>query len=316
MTIRTFRNSDPPHLVRLWNQQPPTIGRLQPLTVRALDDTALAKLYFEPRGLLVAEHDERAVGYIHAGFAPTADGAQLDRSRGCISALVVAPTSNADETARQLLAAAEEYLRRAGAKSVCAGAPGPVDPFYLGIDGGSRGEGAPTDDPRLIPWFVAAGFAEAGSRTIWRRSLSGYRPPVERALSNWLRTTQVERTAELGARSWYDAGTLAQRERWSFRLTSRSSPARQGRIEWWDMQPLADARGERMAGWSELTLDAAAWTDGLAKFLISDSLRRLREAGCTLAEAQVGDDLPPFAAMLNALGFESVAEKRLLSKEL
>ena len=316
MTIRTFRNSDPPHLVRLWNRQPPTVGRTAPLSVRALDDTALAKLYFEPRGLFVAEIDQRAVGFVHAGFAPASNGTQLDRARGCISALVVEPNDDADRIASRLLSAAEEYLRSAGSTSICAGAPGAVDPFYLGLDGGSRGEGVPTDDPHLAPWFLAAGFAETARRSIFQRSLSTYRPPAERVLMQWQRKTQVERTVELGARSWYDAGTLAQRERWSFRLTSTSAPARKGRIEWWDMQPLADARRERMAGWSELTVDAAAWTDGLAKFLVTDSLRRLREAGSTLAEAQVGADQPQFAALLNSLGFKVVAEKRLLSKSL
>jgi len=316
MAIRTFRNSDPPRLARLWNAQSAPASRAPEISARLLDETVLAKLYFDPRGLFVAERDGHVAGFAHAGFGPNAEGSALDKTRGCLSALVIEPRPDEREMAAELVAAALDYLRTQGAETAVAGGPGPVDPFYLGLYGGSASDGLPADDERATNWLVEAGFQESARRAVLQLKLATYRPPVERAMTGWQRSSLVERSLDLASRSWFDAATLGQQERWIFRLTQRPPASRKGRVEWWGIQPLADRKNERMAGWLGSTLDSAAWTDGLAKFLIADSLRRLKESGCVIAEAQVGDDEPAVRAIFDSLGFKVVTEKRVLMRRL
>ena len=45
----------------------------------------LSKPYFEPEGLIVAEQDEKLLGFVHAGFAPSPDWMDLDLEDGVIS---------------------------------------------------------------------------------------------------------------------------------------------------------------------------------------------------------------------------------------
>jgi hypothetical protein len=43
---------------------------VRPLRVHELDDRAFGLVYFDRAGLIVAERDERIVGYAHSGFGP------------------------------------------------------------------------------------------------------------------------------------------------------------------------------------------------------------------------------------------------------
>ena len=66
--FRRFRNTDPPALARLWNQAIPRTGSAHPLRVHELDTHAFGRVNFDAEGLIVAEREERIVGFVHAGF--------------------------------------------------------------------------------------------------------------------------------------------------------------------------------------------------------------------------------------------------------
>ncbi|MCE9556060.1 MAG: GNAT family N-acetyltransferase, partial [Planctomycetes bacterium] len=58
ITYRPFRNSDPPHLARIWRRQPPLRGRAPAMSAARFDELVLAKPYFDPQGLIIAENDD------------------------------------------------------------------------------------------------------------------------------------------------------------------------------------------------------------------------------------------------------------------
>ena len=126
----------------------------------------------------------------------------------------------------------------------------------------------------------------------------------------------IDRRSDLAADSWWDACSLAQRERLQFRLAARPPAPRKADVLVWDVQPLADASGQRMAGLIGWNCDEQAWTDGLMRYLLADTLRRLLENGVTLVEAQVGSEDRALDELLHALGFQPVTEKILLVKDL
>ena len=318
--FRTFRNSDPPRLATVWNSQPPLATRLSRVHARMLDETVLARLYFDPAGLWLAEEDGRAVGFAHAGFGPAAGGERLATEIGCVSALVVEPRADAEPIAAELLRRAEEYLSRRGAREAFAGGPGPVDPFYGGLYGGCRCEGVPTEDASAVDRFRAAGYAERERRVVYRRDLEGYRAPCDRLHSQWQRQVPADRPIEchagLAADSWWDASTLGPQRRCRYRLTVRSPAARDAELVCSDLQPLADATGRRLSGLLHWNCDERAWSDGMFRFLLAETLRQLADDGIEWFEAQTGPADHELRGLLEKLGFQSITEKIVLTKRL
>lgn len=71
--FRSFRNTDPPALCEIWRSQPPRRGLVSSLSPMLLDRYVLSKPYFDREGLIVAEDDDRPIGFAHAGFGPEID---------------------------------------------------------------------------------------------------------------------------------------------------------------------------------------------------------------------------------------------------
>ena len=67
---RTFRNTDPPALVDLWNDSFTGRGAAYLRGTVLLEYFSFAKPYFDPQGLIIASADNHVVGFVHAGFGP------------------------------------------------------------------------------------------------------------------------------------------------------------------------------------------------------------------------------------------------------
>ena len=120
--FRPFRNSDPPALVKLWNQAVPESGAVRPLRVHELDTHALGTVNFDAAGLIVAEKDGRIVGFVHAGFGPdlpveSTQPFELCHELGTIAMLVVEPELDDPDLVSGLIDAAEALSPRAGSQS-------------------------------------------------------------------------------------------------------------------------------------------------------------------------------------------------------
>ena len=71
-------------------------------------------------GFLVATRGDIPVGFAHAAFGPSDDFESISNENGIVSMIMVNPIEDADETARELLLAAENYLIEGGAKRIHA----------------------------------------------------------------------------------------------------------------------------------------------------------------------------------------------------
>ena len=152
--FRSFRNSDPPALVRLWNQAIPESWAVRPLRVHELDAHALGTVNFEAAGLIVAEQDGRIVGFVHAGFGPdlpveSTQPFQLSHELGTIAMLVVEPNLDDPELVSGLIAAAERYLRARGAKGSVRRRLVSPESVLLGTLRRQRGIGRPVGAPAV-----------------------------------------------------------------------------------------------------------------------------------------------------------------------
>ena len=152
---RTFRNTDPPHLVAVWNEAFPQRGAPRLATSTLLERYVLGKSLFDPQGLIVAEDNGVRVGFVHAAMSLNPFN---PRPVGVTSLLAVRPSHRKQGIGAELLKRGEAYLSQCGAEVFVAGGHWPNNPFYMGLYGGSESPGFLCSDALAEPFFLKHGY--------------------------------------------------------------------------------------------------------------------------------------------------------------
>lgn len=317
--FRPFRNSDPPHLARIWNRQPPQRGLAQPVTPEILESLVFSRLLFDPQGLLVAEHDGTPVGFVHAGFGPEEDQRQLSTEMGVTCMLMIDPTHDdavvdGMNLAAGLLAHSEAYLRDRGSTLFYGGGIRPLDPFYRGLYGGSEMPGVLASDTRLLSVFQENGYETIDSVRVYHLELSTARAPFDRRQLQVRRATRITTDYEPRLTSWWDIATTGDVERTRFELADKQGGPRIGAVTFWNLEPLASCWGIRAAGLVDLSVDETRRRGGLATSLLSEAFRRLQDENITLVEVQTMDSNRAAIALYEKLGFQQVDTGHVLRR--
>jgi ribosomal protein S18 acetylase RimI-like enzyme len=283
---RPFRNTDPPHLAEIWRLQPPLRALMQPVSVAILDRLILSKPYFDRQGFIVAVEDDRPVGFAHAAFGPNADGSDLSSERGVTCMVMVAPHGQHDEIARELLVQCEDYLVRRGAKWLYGGCIEPLNPFYLGLYGGSELPGVLASHASLLGLFQQGGYREAERTVIMHRETIGYRPVIDRVQMQVRKRFKLELVPDPPTATWWEACTIGMTERIRFQLVPKDGGPAAAVATFWDIEPLASSWGVRAMGLMRMATASDKRRQGLATFLLGECLRELQQQGVTRIELQ------------------------------
>lgn len=313
---RPFRNTDPPQLAEIWRAQPPLRGLMQPLSVSIFDRLVLSKPYFDRAGLIVATDDDRPVGFAHAGFGPTADEKDISTQRGVTCMLMVAPHAQHDDIARELLTQSEDYLIRRGAKVLYGGCIEPLNPYYLGLYGGSELPGVLATHTQLLELFRSAGYREAERTVIMHRQTAGFRPVVDRQQMQVRKNYRVDTTPDPPAETWWEACTIGQTERIRFELVPKTGGLPVAVATFWDIEPLASSWGVRAMGLMRMATLEATRRQGLATFLLGESLRQLQSQGIMQIELQCMQHNSAAVKLYTKHGFREVDQGVVLVKDV
>lgn len=274
----------------------------------------LSKCYFDRFGLILALDGEKPVGFVHAGFGARDDMATLGGELGATCLILTMPSTTQDQVAAELLAQSEEYLRRRGVRELFGGAVHPVNPFYLGLYGGSEQPGILASDAAMCELYRSAGYQEERRIVVLERSLAGYRPTVDRRQMQLRRKYHVETVTDLPAAHWWDACLWGETERTRFSLCERDGGAALGYVTAWDMQPLAGSWGVRAAGLMQLEISTPTRRQGLAMFLLGEALRQLVAQGVTLVEAHIRQENRAALNLFSKLGFQEIDQGIVFKK--
>ncbi len=316
MTVyRPFRNTDPPGIVELWCNHAPQRSLVEPMTVSLLDQRVLSKTYFDRHGFIVAESDGCLAGFVHAGFGCNEDESDLGTQVGATHMLMVAPHEGRDEIARQLLTRSEHYLTSGGARTLLAGSVYPANAFYLGLYGGSPSPGLMESDAETVGLFRNSGYEEVERHCVMQRSLTGFRPIVNRQQMQIRRQYRVESDFDPRPKTWWEACTIGQMDRVRYRLVSRRDGGDCGSVIFWDMQRVSGSWGVNTMGLMNLEIVPDLRRQGLATYLVGEALRSMHESGTSLAEAQMDGTNRAAVALFQQLGFQNVDTGLVLRKQ-
>lgn len=312
---RCFLNDDPPRLAEVWRGCATRPGLAQPITASTFDLLVLAKPYFDREGLILALDDKRPVGFVHAGFGPNDDESGLSTELGTTVLLLTVAHPEEPAIAAELLARSEDYLRRRGTKVFYGGGIRPLNPFYLGLYGGSELPGILDSEPQTQALFREHDYREIDRTAVLHRELIGFRPLVDRQQMQIRRNTDVEVLIDPPPRTWWEACAMSAFDRTVFQLRPRGGEAPVASATFWNMEPFAAARGVRTSGLVDVQVEPAERKKGLATYLIGEALRQLSEQSVAQVEVQTMQGNSAALRMYRKLGFQQVDSGAVFRKE-
>jgi ribosomal protein S18 acetylase RimI-like enzyme len=228
---------------------------------------------------------------------------------------MLAPHFRDDHTlARRLLDASESYLRDRGAKVFYAGCISPLNPFYLGLYGGSELPGIMQSDAVSVQLFQSAGYQEIDRVVMMECSLPSFRAPVDRQQLQNRRRFCVELETDTGHRNWWDAcsGPISESARFVVFPAEGGPPA--GSVVFWIMEPLSTSYGQSTAGLTQLTINEPFQRKGLATFLNAEAMRQLQMGGLANVEVQTMIGNTAAIGLYQKLGFREYDQGLVMRK--
>jgi ribosomal protein S18 acetylase RimI-like enzyme len=302
---RTFRNTDPPGLVEVWNAAFTGRGAVRLPGCLWMEFFLFSKLYFDPEGLIIALADRQVVGFAWTGFGPNASESALDPSRGVVCLLGVAPPYRRHGIGSELLRHAEMYLRSRGSQQLCAGPRYPLNPYTFGLYGGSNSPGFLESDPLARPFFLHHGYTVESSCLVFQRSLQSPLNVVDgRFAAHRLRyeicTYPFRRT------TWWQECVLGPVELYEYRLQDKLTGQSAARALLWEMETYVPSWKQHAVGIIDIAVAPQIRRQGLAKFLLTGMLRFLQDQFFNVVEVQLQADNTAGINLLRGLGFEQV----------
>jgi GNAT superfamily N-acetyltransferase len=311
---RSFENRDPPGLAEIWRTQRPIRGRMQAVTPQLLEEHVLAKPWFDRHGLIVACEGARPVGFVHAGFGADAGHRDLETSQGTTCLLLVSPHSDRANIAAELMAASESYLRGKGAQRLYAGSQFPLNPFYLGMYGGSDTAGVLASNIGWCQLLNVSGYRPKVQRVLAGRPLAGFRPPIDRQQMQLRRKFKVLGPHDVLPDNWWDAGVWSMHEWTRFDLALAGGGEPIVSATFWDVEPLARSWGVQTVGLARLDDTPEARAEGLTTFLLAEVLRQFQASGYAHFEAQAAAEDESLRAIFQQLGLAEYDQGALWAK--
>lgn len=309
ITYRPFRNTDPPLLVELWNA---SLAGQRAVPVRSatlLEYFVFAKPYFEREGMHLALDGGAPVGFALTG--PARD----EPAAGVISAVAVLPSYRRRGIGSQLLQLAEGHLRRRGASVALGGGMAPDDPFLFGLYGGCSSPGVLAGDQGGRALLERCGYTLARTCAILQRSLTRLQMPADGRFPGIRNRYDIIAAPQRNAGRWREC-VLGPVEAVEYRLQDKATNASPARMLLWDMDTFCLHWGQSCVGLIEFVVDEAERRKGLAKYLMGNVLRHLRERSFHVFEAQADPSSPAAMAIMGQFEFQQVETGHILRKTL
>lgn len=311
---RSFRNSDPPALARLWTKCFTQRGAINTDVLFLFDAFVLSKIYFESRSIEVATTESgQVVGFVLGGFGPGENGTAINRSVGVICLLGVDPGFRRKGIATELVRRFETHLKEQGCQEVYAGPYSPFNPFTFGIYGGSNSPGFLDSDPLARSFFLNRGYTSAKKCKVLQLNLEKPLSLADGRSARFRLTYEIEGAPLHPAGYWKEA-VLGPVEIYRYRLRQQSTKEVVGFCDLWEMNFFGQRWEEIAIGFVDLQINPEYRHQGLGKYLISQLLRHLKDQFFTVAEIQVDSSNSIGLSLFQQLGFQTIDQGQQFRK--
>lgn len=303
---RSFRNSDPPRLVRLWHACQLGRGAAAGFTSDVFEAVNFSQPYFDPHGLIVACDGAEVVGFAHAGFGANADETGLTPTSSVLCAVLVHPDYRRQGIGRELVRRAEKYAEAAGALGLTAGESASRDPFYFGLYGGARPSGFLESDENAGPFLAAMGYEPRERHAVFQRDISELRDPVSFRLSQIRRQMELRILDRPERLTWWWVTRLGRLDTLRFLLVPKGGGAPVAGLTVVGLDFYVSRWQCRSVGIVDAFVLGSERRKGYGQALLLDVSRRLRQELVTRIEAHADEQNPAAMGMLQSCGFERV----------
>ncbi len=303
-------------MVDLWRSRSGQPGLYERVTPDVLEQLVFAKLYFDYPGLIIACDDDRPLGFAHAGFGPNDACDGIATEMGVTSLVLVRPDCDTSTVAAGLLERSEAYLRQRGAQVLYGGGINPLNPFYLGLYGGSELPGVLASDRVSHDLYTSHGYREIDRTMVLHRNLSNFQSPIDRYQMQIRRRMVVEVTTDAPTCNWWEASTLGDFDLTRFEIIPRGGGTPVARAVFRGLEPMGTVGAGRTAGLVDMWVDESLRHRGLAVFVLSEAFRQFIRQGITLVEAQVMQHNAAGIALYEKLGFQLADQGSVFRKDI
>lgn len=313
---RTFRNTDPPALVRVWNETFTGRSAVPVRTPAWLEHFIFAKSYFDPAGLIVAEDGGMPIGWALTGFGPDATGQRLDQTTGVLCLLGVSPSHQRGGVASELLRLSEDYVRGKGGTTMLAGPLGPRNPFTFGLYGGADSAGFLQSDTNAGPLLTRAGYTVAHTTLVMQRLLDRPFNIVDARFPGLRRRYEVRPVNNRPPEPWYPLSAHGPLDIHEFIACEKPNGPPIGHVYAWEMETYSYRWNEHAVGVTHIDVAEGHRRQGLARLLLGSVLKHFHDLYFTLVEAHAPADCTAGIALLKGMSFRQVDAGHVYRKAL
>jgi GNAT superfamily N-acetyltransferase len=279
-----------------------------------LERHVMAKPYFDPAGLILAEEEGQPVGFVHAAFGPNQRETLMSKSVGVVCILVVRPTFRKRGIGAELLNRAEAFLKERGATTINAGMMRPLTPFWFGLYGGSDLSGILASDTDAAPFLDKRGFKPWDTTIVFQRQLDQPINVADGRFVNLRRRFDVRILPRIAVGTWWQECVLGLVEPVEFRLEEKATGKPVARATAWEMEAFSCTWNQPSVGILDVHVRDDLRQQGLAKFLLAQLLRYLQDQYFGLAEVQALDQNQAGVNLFRSVGFEEVDRGKIYKK--
>ena len=151
------------------------------------------------------------------------------------------------------------------------------------------------------------GFEPIQKILVFQRSLIGFRPTVNRVQLGLRRKFQVNPIVAPLLPTWWQCCTFGTAEIFGFQVASRRDEPALGSVYYWDIEPLSRHWGVATLGLVNLEIGEEHRRQGLATFLVGESLRQFATQNRGGVEVQLRESHESAIGVALKLGFEQIS---------
>ncbi|QEG00918.1 hypothetical protein Mal15_49940 [Stieleria maiorica] len=314
--VRDFCNADLPGLARVWSEHWTAAQSPPPISATIIERAILSRAFFSPRDLLVATIDGHVEAWCHFSRPGDHGDEWSGMPAGDVAILSAICFTHAGlKCCDDLLAAAEKRIRAEQCHSILAGPMRDQQCGYVGLAPIGHGIGVPDVDVRAASLLSRHGYSPERSFQRMVVTTAPYRPPVNREMMQFRRTTRAERSAVVPQQGRY-ASAMAHLDIEHHQLINHRNGDRLANVRLW----LSDPEAQVMSC-SEAILDLSVTeTPGeltsAETFLIAAIIQSMATRCVFRVETAIDGEHSQLKEQLTSLHFENTQRGQRWTKEL